>query len=318
MRLTAPLFAAYFAACALTSGGGDADTQKAQAENLHGIVATMNRKTADAERHFSSAATLYKKTSNSFLLYRTLVNLSHVYSNLGYFADANLVLEKCLTHYKREKDDDTCVYVLQKLGFLARYSGDAKNADEYYRAALKIITDSGSKDKEDVAYAIWLIGCNHLEAGAPEKARKAFSEALTFDPSLRRITDEQEGLLLVSEGKHKQAKLLLDQAIKTTDPKHKPYEYANYKESISAIFLSNREYEQAKNCLNDSVRIRKELFGANHPLIARAVDRLAEVAAKAGNSADSERLRDQALDIRRKAWESQRKDFLKTIFESVE
>lgn len=288
--------------------------------NLLGMAAHFQEKYADAEQHFSESLALYKKLSDDWNVYVTTGNsLAKAYADLGLFADAEFVWRKLLAHHKAQKSDyayhdGRCVDILQNLGHLRFYAGQHKNAESYYQQA-EVLMRKGDRFRDsDFGYSLWLLGWNYLEEREPAKARAAFKKAIKLDPSLKKRIDEMEGFLLLSQAKLPEAEVVVRNALKHTDPIKKAWEYSNYQYAMGLILLQKRELDEAKKCFGNCLRIRREQYGAIHPIIAQGMENLATVYVAEGNNREAEKTIAKAREIRRLSATRQRKEFLESIF----
>jgi serine/threonine-protein kinase len=204
---------------------------------------------------------------------RLLATIGSVYRSLGLFEEAATVLREALAATERldEKESQALGRVHFEIGTLALEQGDLKRAEQHHRASLDI-RRRGDRP-EDVSSSLQGLADVFFVRGDFQTARSLLEEAV----QLQR-TSASAPTLGLATAIDTLASLLMETSSKDPDSPDRRQGFELYRQSL---------------------QIRRQLFGREHPEIAWGINNLAFWLQRHGEVTEAEALHREALAIKR-------------------
>jgi CHAT domain-containing protein/Tfp pilus assembly protein PilF len=193
-------------------------------------------------------------------------NLGEVYSNLGDFEKAKLLLQKALVIAQAENNRLGEATILDNFGSLYINMAEKESALEYYQKSLKIYQEI--KDKSGEANTLMSIGSIDLNLGYYQKAQERYNQALAiFQQNDNKIG---QGKTLINLGElnrqlsqYPNALKFLNQALKILTSNKNSLGVAATLNNIGLVYQQLGQQTQALNYFQRALEIRKKIDDLN-------------------------------------------------------
>lgn len=226
--------------------------QYKKSEKLFKQLCELHQKSADKERdqHYSAC----------------LNNLSNLYTEMGRYEDAELLMIQSLDITKKiyGENDSTYTYSLNNLAGLYQSMGQYQKAEPLYIQAKEIRKRIYGINHPGYANSLNNLGTLYLEMGLLNKAEPLFTEAM----QIRKKT------------------------LGTSSP-----EYAMSLSNLGALYEEIKQFDKAEAFYQEANSVRKKVLGESHPDYALGINNLASLYANMKQYKKSEENLLQAKDI---------------------
>lgn len=193
----------------------------------------------EAERLFKQSWKIYEKTNNLSDAVKSYVHLGNVYTFLGKYKEAEKLLEEGLNFYKERKEALGYAWTLRLLGCFYNHIGHYKKAQYILEQSLTM-------------YNKWY-GDNHI------KVLELNCYLTKTYIALDKLRDAQECLKRVEEIYGENPNI----DVKPDTP--------------GKLYARLGHYEEAENCLNETLTNYRKYYGEKHPRTAEALNDLGEM-----------------------------------------
>ena len=255
----------------------------------------------------------------------TYTNLSEIYSKLGKYEKAELYAQRGLNKKKDTQplsnpldstysnNVKTISYDLSnydsylKLATISSDKGDYIEAKTYLEKALNIAKDKRPHNHPDIGIIYNQLGILSLKLKRHVEAIKSFQETLKIDintllsnhPEIA-ITRVNLATVYLDSGNFKQAKVELEKAnsiLSTIKDSNCLPEKIGYLSILGQLYLKQGEKKLAEIPLQETIKLRRNVFGSQHPDLANDYNNLAWLRQAQGEFENAIKLQTRSLNI---------------------
>jgi tetratricopeptide (TPR) repeat protein len=261
----------------------DSTPEMGKGLNALGLAYRALKKYLPAEALFKRAVEHEEKHAgkDSLIVAQIMLNQAALYEERGRYQDAVAVLQRALKIVEtyKEKEEPRLAAVEHQLGSLHRTWGKDAAAETHFTRALEIrlrLPGEVAKEQLDLAATLAELGSLYFDRKQLGKAEQDLTEAL-------KIREKVAG---------KAAKDRLDVAVNL--------------HNLATVHLARnskrdpKQFALAEEEFNRALDIKEKVLGQGHAELAVTVEALADLYARANNSAEAEKHFQRALEIREK------------------
>lgn len=249
---------------------------EAETVNALGVGYGRLGQTADAAEQYRRAIELRRALGNRRGLATSLRNLANVLSLTGDYAGADRALREAADINASLGDREAHAAVDNELGLLAEERGDHRAALEAFKRALRTWQDMD--DRHGAAEALNNIGFAHFQLGAYGDAEVYWRQAADAYEALgertgRVRTLQNLGLLAVARGRWRDARRLLDDALRESEQQQMLEEAAVSRRNLAELELQQGHLRAAIDQASKAeaaFRQREDLRGVSDAGLLRA------------------------------------------------
>lgn len=260
--------------------------------NQRGLLAMERAEAAAAQTLFEESRAISARLGDDVRVLVTAINLGSVYWMLGEFARAREQWEAALRLSEATAQPRYLAFIRENLGILACQEGRLDEADDHYRAALKMHRDSGNQ--EGIASALYNSSEVLRERGSHAAALAALEEshALYADLDHQRglaLACMRIGLVLVDNGQPESAGARINEGMRIARSTGNRHAMLYGMVGLAKLSLSEKDYNSARSLAVQALDLASALGDRSQR--AEAVSIAAGVRAACGSTADELRLR---------------------------
>ncbi len=241
-----------------------------------------------------------------------LETLAHLYEELGLYAETERLLHRALAARRSTAGAESAEVAasLHGLGRAVAQQGEYRRATGLFREALALRRRLLGDASPEIAASLNALALSLHEQGQMEEAEALYRDALARD--LRLLGEEARhtkvvrgnlGLLLLDMGSYAEAERLYEQLASAergkTDAEARA-QAAEFLDGLGKAQHARGELAAAAASLAESLALRREVLGEEHPLVARSANHLGMVLVAAGDLAAAEPLIRTAGEQRRR------------------
>ncbi len=252
-------------------------------------LAAIHQQVADfpgAMRLYKEAVPLIEKTPKKYLTNNVVTQMARTWSNfglchlrLGDFQASEHALHKSRDLAERSSTSDAYIQSVMHLGLLYRRMGDHQKALEWYALCLRQEPRLTAADRVRVLYnqAVLFIDLDRLD-----EAEKNYGQALAF---LDTLADQSSSLRITvlrglasidfRRGRYATSHQRYTQALRLCQDRETDYERTQIVDQLGYVELYQARYESAAQRFEDSLRLRRQMSGPDHPALAKSLEGLA-------------------------------------------
>lgn len=232
-----------------------------------------------------------------------VLTLGTIYRRLALYPEAERLLDDALAVTRSEHGERSpaAAHVLVALGDLAFWRDDNQRALDLQVAALAIFSAAGVHSRAEAASAQFNLGATLRQLGRYEEALAAELRALELERALHgeaslEYADVAAGLALTLQNLDRSTEAIRHPALaRVTRRRLLPADHPRVADALEALGLARMAAgESVSAALEESLAIRRRVFGAEHPAVLEGLNSLAFV------FEDSARF-EEALAVRREA-----------------
>lgn len=227
----------------------------------------------------------------------TLSLLGTIYAKFGDYKKAVETYEDALTIYRNTPQDQSSrVAKTLKLIGVAILKSEADDSDnskclQHLQLAQQIHEDKGETNSEEFIDVLFYLGAAYTKLDAIVEAITSYEDALTVacvvlgrDHIRISVILEKLGSCLIRTREHKEAMEFLEEGIEVRK------KHARCNDLVSAdihfamgiIHCESRKLNDAINCYEEAIKIRRVLLGENHVDVAQILNNIGSVFARNG------------------------------------
>lgn len=192
--------------------------------------------------------------------------------------------------WMKKQDRITLGMILNNTATCFEEAGDEQEALKLHQRSLEIKLEAFGEKSREAAIAYTNLGYTNLCVGNTERGAELCSKAKEIGNELNLARENHRmwsailcnsGNALHSTGKLVDAEKDLVESLKIREKWNSPQRHETLLE-LGKLYRDVAKYDQAKECLQQAIKIRESLYGIEHPLVGRALREYLKLSKKLG------------------------------------